>query len=267
MAGLKFFDDPAFRQYPLGSAVDAFGYGALNAWTLGRPDIGRERSAQMVAAVDRSNPAHLITSAFFAAWLHLSMREYEQAETLAAQVVGLSEQHQMPDLGAQCFLGAARAQMGRAREGMALLRQGMAGMLGSGLRLATSANLACLAEAQDRAGDNLDALETIEQALDTNPDELIYRPEALRIRGELQAKKRATELAETGFRDAIALAQTMSAKMYELRATMSLARLLAQQGRRDEARSMLSEAYSWFTEGFDTADLKEAKALLEELAK
>ena len=221
----------------------------------------------MVAAVDRNNPAHLMMSAFHAAWLHLCMREYEEAEALAVQAVGLSEQHQMPNLGAQCFLGTARAQLGRAREGMALLRQGMAGMLGLGLRLATSANLACLAEAQDRAGDNLDALETIEQALEANPHELIYRPEALRIRGELRAKKGATELAETDFRDAIALAQKMSAKMYELRATMSLARLLAKQGRRDEAGSMLSEVYSWFTEGFDTADLKEAKALLDELSQ
>jgi tetratricopeptide (TPR) repeat protein len=218
----------------------------------------------MMAAADRNNPAHLMTSTFFAASLHLGMQEYEKAEILAAQAVGLSEQHQMPDFGAQCFLGTARAQLGRAREGMALLRQGMARVLGLGLRLATSVHLACLAEAQDRAGDNLDALETIERALEANPHELIYRPEALRIRGELRAKQGATELAETDFRDAIALAQKMSAKMSELRATMSLARLLAKQGRRDEARSMLSEVYNWFTEGFDTADLKDAKALLDE---
>jgi hypothetical protein len=121
----------------------------------------------MMAAVDRNNPAHLVTSAFLAAWLHLWMREYEEAETLAAQAVGLSEQHQIPDLGAHCALGIARTQLGRASEGVALLRQGMAGMLEMGLSLGTTANLACLAEAQDRAGDNLDALETIEQALET----------------------------------------------------------------------------------------------------
>ena len=68
------------------------------------------------------------------------------------------------------------------------------------------------------------------------------------------------------FRDATALAQKMSAKAWELRATMSLARLLAKQGRRDEARAILAEIYGWFTEGFDTADLKEAKALLDELS-
>ena len=79
-------------------------------------------------------------------------------------------------------------------------------------------------------------------------------------------KQGRTEPAEADFREAIALAQKMGAKAWELRATMSLARLLAKQGRRDEARTMLAEIYGWFTEGFDTADLKEAKALLDELS-
>src|SRR5712692_209165 len=74
------------------------------------------------------------------------------------------------------------------------------------------------------------------------------------------------ELAKQDFREAIELAQKMSAKSLELRATMSLARLLAKQGRRDEARTMLAAIYNWFTEGFDTTDLKEAKALLDELS-
>jgi predicted ATPase len=73
------------------------------------------------------------------------------------------------------------------------------------------------------------------------------------------------ELVERDFREAIEVAQRMSAKSWELRATMSLARLLAKQGRRDEARTMLADVYNWFTEGFDTADLKDAKALLDQL--
>jgi len=122
-----------------------------------------------------------------------------------------------------------------------------------------------LAEAQALDGNMVDALETIEQALKANPDELIYRPEALRVRGELRLKRRATDAAELDYRDAIALAQKMEAKSWELRAAMSLARLLHDTDRRDEARTMLAEIYNWFTEGFDTADLKDAKALLEEL--
>jgi predicted ATPase len=125
--------------------------------------------------------------------------------------------------------------------------------------------MARLAEAQGLAGCIAEALESIEIALQVLPDELVFRPETLRLRGELRLKQRQSELAATDFRESIALAQKMSAKAWELRATVSLARLLAVQGRRDEARTMLSEIYSWFTEGFDTADLKDAKALLGEL--
>ena len=74
------------------------------------------------------------------------------------------------------------------------------------------------------------------------------------------------EPAEADFREAIALAKKMQGKAWELRATMSLARLLAKKGRRGEARTMLGDIYGWFSEGFDTADLKDAKALLDELS-
>ena len=104
-------------------------------------------------------------------------------------------------------------------------------------------------------------------ALQANPEELVFRPNALICRGELRLKVGQTQLAEADFREAIALAKKMQAKAWELRATISLARLLASQGRRDEAHAMLAEIYNWFTEGFDTADLKEAKALLAELGK
>ena len=111
----------------------------------------------------------------------------------------------------------------------------------------------------------VDALETVEQALLANPDELVHRPEIFRLRGELRAQQGQTELAEADFRESIALAQKMSAKGWELRATTSLARLFSKQGKRDEARVMLAEIYGWFTEGFDTAALKDAKALLAQL--
>src|SRR5262249_23402586 len=115
-------------------------------------------------------------------------------------------------------------------------------------------------------GANLAGLNTIEQALEAYPDELKCWPETLRVRGELRAKQGAGEAAENDFRHAIALAQTIGAKAWELRATMGLARHLANQGKREEARVMLSEIYNWFTEGFDTADLKDTKALLDHLS-
>jgi predicted ATPase len=106
----------------------------------------------------------------------------------------------------------------------------------------------------------------VERALKANPDEIVDRPETLRLRGVIQLKLGQEELAEADFRNSLADAQSMGAKAWELRTTTSLARLLRDTGRRDEARTMLGEVYHWFTEGFDTADLKDAKTLLNELA-
>src|SRR5262249_16941798 len=106
---------------------------------------------------------------------------------------------------------------------------------------------------------------TVEHALNFNPDELVFRPETLRIRGELRLKQRNRRLAEADFRDSISMARSMGAKAWELRATMSLVRLFDSEGRRDKAHEMLAEIYGWFTEGFDTPDLRDAKALLNEL--
>ncbi len=98
-------------------------------------------------------------------------------------------------------------------------------------------------------------------------EEHCHEPETRRIKGELLLKQDVTNAAEARdcFELAIEVARKQSAKSWELRATMSLARLLTKQGRREQARGMLAEIYNWFTEGFDTADLKDAKALLEEL--
>jgi predicted ATPase len=89
--------------------------------------------------------------------------------------------------------------------------------------------------------------------------------ELQRLKGELLLSGGNDDAAAQSFRDAIDLARRQNAKSWDLRATTSLARLLASQGRGDEARTMLTEIYNWFTEGFDTADLKEAKALLDAL--
>ena len=133
--------------------------------------------------------------------------------------------------------------------------------------VAITAYLTFLGEAQALYGMIDDALITIEEALQANPEELVFRPNTLTCRGDLQLKIGRTELAEADFREAIALAQKMQAKTFELRSTTSLARLLDKQGQRDEARTILSQIYNWFTEGFDTADLKDAKALLDDLAQ
>jgi predicted ATPase len=126
--------------------------------------------------------------------------------------------------------------------------------------------LTLLADAQALGGALAESLRTLEEALTVNPDERFWRPETLRLRGDIHRQQGEEELAEADFRDAIALAREMSAKAWELRAATSLARLWRDQRKRAEARGLLAPVYGWFTEGFDTQDLKEAKALLDELA-
>jgi class 3 adenylate cyclase/tetratricopeptide (TPR) repeat protein len=267
-AGSQFFDHPNFRRVP-GAAVAAFTYSSWNAWMLGRTSGARERIGQMMAVANRNNPHDLAVSDFHAAVLQILMGEYEQAEALAARALELSEKHRFFYQAAfsRCVLGSARAQLGRATEGIALIRRGIAGSFELGAHIAMIYWMASLAEAEAREGAVDDALETLEQALQANPDELAWRPQILRIRGELRLNQGLTRLAEADLREAIALAQTMSGTAWELRATTSLARLLASHGRRDEARTMVADIYGWFTEGFDTTDMKDAKALLDELAR
>ena len=220
----------------------------------------------MAFALDRNNLFDLTIGRMFESTLYCLMREPQRAELAATRALPIPEEHGFQDLSnVTPKLGRARAQLGRAGEGVVLIGQGLGGLAEAGFRLAITDHLTRLAEAQALDGMIDDALITIEEALQANPEELVFRPLALTCHGELRLKLGQTEPAEADFREAIALAQKMQAKAWELRATTSLARLLRDTGRRDEARTMLAEIYDWFTEGFDTLDLKEAKALIDEL--
>jgi class 3 adenylate cyclase/tetratricopeptide (TPR) repeat protein len=265
-AGHEYFDNPAFRQFQDG-VVRAFGFASLNAWALGRADIARARLARLTAEVTGNNAWEAGASKLFATMFQLNLRDYARAEELAAQLMKHAEKNRLALMAAQvaAFLGYARAYLGRTTEGIALIRQGIAGNLKLGSHVTIAECKRYLAEAL-ALEDHLDeALATVEQAFSEDPHETIYRPEILRVRGELRLKWGQIELAKTDLHEAIALAHMMSAKSYELRATMSLARLLDQQGHRDEARAILTEIYNWFTEGFDTPDLMDAKVILIEL--
>jgi predicted ATPase len=141
--------------------------------------------------------------------------------------------------------------LGQVQEGMAQMREGIAGLQSAGLRFYSPGRLCSLAE----------ALALVEQT-----DERYYEAELYRLKGELLLLQGDDAEAEASLEKAIQVAQRQQAKSWELRATVSLARLWQEQGRADEARQMLAEIYGWFTEGFDTLDPKEARALLEELA-
>jgi predicted ATPase len=207
------------------------------------------------------------TAQIAAANLHVMLREFVRAEALAVEALAFCEEHGLVDAAifARVPLGLARAELNRTAEGVALLREALAGAAERESRWEITRPLTYLAKAQALHGAVVDALRTIDDALQANPQELFLRPESLRIRGELRLRQGDSGLAEADFREAISLAQEMGAKAWELRATMSFARLLRQQDKVEEARATLAPVYNWFTEGFDTADLKDAKALLDEL--
>jgi hypothetical protein len=265
-ASRKFFDDPVFRHDLQGAAIALFAYASWNAWKLGRPDVARVRLAEMSAAVNSANRQHLALSGYYRASFHTLAREYKAAEAFAAAALELFDKYHLPNLvSTKCLLGYARAQLGGTTDGIVQIGRGIDESVRIGNRAGVPFCMMLLAAAQSSAGAIKDGLETIERALNFNPQELVSRPETLRIRGELRLKQDNREQAESDFRDSLAMARSMGSKAWELRTSMSLARLLNSGGHRDEARTILAEIYGWFTEGFDTADLKEAKAFLDEL--
>jgi len=169
--------------------------------------------------------------------------------------------------------------MGKVEEGMAQLRQGIASQRSGGKRCYLPVTLGLLAKAQAATGRYEAGLITLTEALSLveETDERHWEPELYRLRGELLLSQgnlgkaslqaeHAIQHAERSFHYAIEVARSQRARSLELRATTSLARLWQAQGKVTEARQELAAIYDWFTEGFDMADLKEARALLEELA-
>jgi tetratricopeptide (TPR) repeat protein len=260
-AFLKFFDGPGIPRNP--GSLAPFACAAINAWMMGHADVAREREARMMAVANATSPWESAGVAIYRSDLRLCLREYERAEVFAAQALELCEKNQFPHYSAvaRLILGVARAQLGRATEGIELISGAIADFLKIGSP--DPSHLGALALAQMLAGDIDGALVSLEQPLQV--DSPTTRIRAFCLRGELRLIQGQMELAEADFREAIALAQKMGAKAPELGVTTSLARLLDKQGKRDEARAMLAEIYRSFTEGFDTADLKDAKALLDEL--
>jgi predicted ATPase len=170
--------------------------------------------------------------------------------------------------------GWTLAEEGQVEEGLIQMRQGLDAHAATGARLSRLYYLALIAEAHGKVGRFEDGLAELDEALDLVQitGEREHEAELHRLKGELMLKScrvgsphSINEEAKQCFQDAIDIARNQQAKSLELRAVTSMARLWQQQGKKEQARQMLAEIYGWFTEGFDTADLKEAKALLEEL--
>jgi hypothetical protein len=264
VSGEGFLSDPGLRRSSAGTwQIALIGW---NAWMTGRADEARARVRRAVAQIADDAFANA-TVQMVSSYLNVMLREPRQAALLAAQAIATADEHGFREVSwwARISDGWAQTQLGHPDEGASLIGEALTAYRANGCLLWVTFFLTWLAEARALAGALTDGFQTIEEALTVNPLERICRPETLRVRGDIHRRRGKGKLAEADFRAAIALAREMSAKAWELRASMSLARLWCDQGSRAEARNLLAPIYDWFTEGFDTADLKEAKKLLEAL--
>jgi predicted ATPase len=281
------------------SGVVCLSRAARTLWALGYPDRALAKSHEALTLAQEL--AHTYSLGFalsYASALHQSRREAQLTQNLAEATIALSREQEFVVWlgGATMRRGWALAEQGAVEEGLQQLHQGLAICQTVQTELGLPQQFAGLAEAYSRGGHPEEGLRVLDEALEAaqKNTERYYEVELYRLKGELllqkAARKRSTSTtssgtsivaetkeegtmhglilrteAETCFRQALDVARRQQAKSLELRVVMSLSRLWKQEGKRTEARQMLTEIYDWFTEGFDTPDLQEAKALLEAL--
>ncbi|MGE0822193.1 MAG: adenylate/guanylate cyclase domain-containing protein [Candidatus Binatia bacterium] len=265
-------------------------YGAFALWQLGYPDQALKRIYEALTLAQAiSHPFTLAYVSFCAAFLHHFRGERPLAQEWAEAVITLSTEQGFPWFLALGTIvrGWTLAEQGQEEDGIAQIQQGLDVCRTTGAELVRPYFLALLAEGYGKAGLGDEGLTALAEALSLvdRTEERVWEAEVYRLKGELtllssiQRPASSVKKVEECFLKAINIARKQQAKSLELRAVMSLVRLRQQQAladksrsthhgsriRLDEARTMLSDVYHWFTEGFDTKDLQEAKALLEEL--
>jgi DNA-binding winged helix-turn-helix (wHTH) protein/predicted ATPase len=289
-------EDPAMATLPF--------YG-MSLFVLGYPDRALQKVREaLTLAREQAHANSMAFASFFTAYVHCYRREHEEAMEQAEALIALTTEQGLPFWLALGTLarGWALVEQGEGEAGIIQIHQGLAAFRASGGEQTKTYSLARLAEAYGKRGQVKEGLAVVVEALEfaDRTEERCYEAELYRLKGELtlaqsrvqglgsgikrgsRPKVQSSKLrnsstqhltpstqaeaeAEACFHKAIEVAQHQHAKSLVLRATMSLARLWRRQGKKDEARQTLAEIYDWFTEGFDTKDLQEAKALLEEL--
>jgi len=242
-------------------------------WFLGYPEQALQRSNEAVAlARELSDPGSLALALRFLAALHHLRLETRAVREQAEATIALAAEHGLGLWGewAGTLLGWALVQQGQEEPGIAQMRRSLATFQAAGTAHDMPYQLALFAEAYATVGQTEEALSAVDEALTTAEAAggCYYEAELHRLKGELlltRSKGAPPVQAEACFQQAISVARRQRARSWELRAAMSLSRLWQKQGKKKRARQRLAQIYDWFTEGFDTADLREAKELLVEL--
>ena len=264
-AGLAYM----FGLHPKASALHWLGP-AL--WLLGYPDQSLTTVEEAVAlGRGLSNPFTEAACVDRLSWIHSFRREWDKAAFEAERTHEIAAQQGAPlyVAAATYWIGLSRVLGRGAAEGIEQMRRGMDGVKTLGTLINHPMMLGGLAEALGRVGRYDEALSALDQAtrMVRKHGEQFWEAELYRVRGEilLALDPSAKKAGEEAFTQALDIARQQEAKMLELRAACSLARLWSELGRRTEARALLAPVYEWFTEGHETLDLRGAKALLEEL--
>jgi predicted ATPase len=253
-------------------AVCSYTKGAMVLQILGYPEraLGQLNKGLMLAR-ELEHPPSMVHALWFGAEMNCLRRDPRMVMQIVEEWLPMVSFHgsAVGIANAMMLRGWALVISGQREAGFAELRDGLGRFQATGSKFDVSYRLGRAAEAFKNGGQTQESLALLSdafQAIDLIGDRW-YEAELHRLRSELLLMQDASKVqeAERCLRTAIEIAREQSAKSWELRTTMSLARLLERQGRRDEARAMLADIYGWFTEGFDTADLKDAKALLDEL--
>jgi class 3 adenylate cyclase/predicted ATPase len=248
-------------------------FAARALWSLGYPDQGLARSQEAVILAQHiAHPLSLDCALGEAALFHQYCREGQATQECAEATISLATEQGFPFWRARgaVLRGWALAQQGQTQEGIAQITQGLMTYRATGAEINRSYFLALLADVHGTIGEPDTGLTALAEALtlaDTT-GERWYESEIYRLKGALLLQQSSDHYAEAEscFHHALEIARHQQAKSFELRTATSLARLWKQQGKRQEAHDLLAPVYNWFTEGFDTADLKDAKALLDALA-
>jgi DNA-binding winged helix-turn-helix (wHTH) protein/predicted ATPase len=263
-------------RYATDAGVRCLVWGSWSAWLLGYPDQALRKSLEALRLAEEiGSLLSLALALSMSAVLHQFRREWQRTQERAEALITLCQEEALPFYLALAHLrrGWALAVSGQASEGLAQLRQGLAATRDTGSALNQTYFVTLLAEAYASNNQVETALQALEEGLELvqTLGERFYEAELYRLKGELlmcadEVRRSVTSTPEDCFRKALDVARHQQARSLELRAATSLARLWQQQNRCQNAYDLLAPVYNGFTEGFDTADLQEARALLAELA-